>query len=404
MTGARDRVIEALTDFGASFDMLGPDLGGQIRQQLQAFIDLLKHADAVEWKTVAEALKTGADGFTDFAKELEKADAGAASEVAFKIAGVLDFAAEPEMNVWGGPFNGQTYRQSIFTQLARELEVTAIVETGTFRGTSTAFMAGFGLPVFSCEHHPRFFQYSLQRVGHLPNVTLAASDSRPFLRGLFDEKKLPAGRTLFYLDAHWEEDLPLWEEIDLIFAQQPQAVIIIDDFRVPRDLGYGYDDYGWGKCLSVSNLYEVAFTRPSLFFPNQPSGHETGVARGCVVLALGETAGLIGRQVTTLSELSWQDALAIDGIAEVRAKMEVGRKRSKADRAELDATKQAVTEMQQSLAEIGATVQQLYTEIHAARAEAGRIAQLQNYIDRLQYTRWRRLGIMLKLEKRIAIE
>jgi hypothetical protein len=221
---------------------------------------------------------------------------------------------------------------------------------------------------------------------------------------LFDDKKLPAGRTLFYLDAHWEEDLPLWEEIDLIFAEQPHAVIIVDDFRVPRDLGYGYDDYGWGKCLSASNLYEVTLIRPSLFFPNQPSGHETGVVRGCVVLALGETAGLIGRQVTTLSEFSWQDALAIDGIADVRAKMEVARKRSNADRAQLDATRQAVTEMQQSLAEIGATVQQLYAEIHATRAEAGRIAQLQNYIDRLQYTRWRRLGIMLKLEKRIVIE
>lgn len=321
--GARDRMIEALTGFRTSFDTLAPELGDVIRQQLQVFIDLLIHGDSVEWTTVTEMMKIGADVYAELAKGLEQADAKAVAEVAFKVAGVLDFAAEPDMDVWGGAFNGQTLRQDIFSRLARELSVTAFVETGTFRGTSTAFIAGFGMPVFSCEHNPRYFEYSFQRVGHLPNVSLACSDSRPYLRGLFDNMTLPAGRTLFYLDAHWEHDLPLWEEIDLIFVEQPQAVIMIDDFRVPKDLGYGYDDYGPGKCLSVSNLYEAVVSRPSLFFPNEPSHSETGFTRGCVVLALDETARIIANRVTGLAELSWQNALKIDAI---RIKMEIERR------------------------------------------------------------------------------
>lgn len=328
-------MIEALTGLGASFDVLAPDLGMAMRPQFQAFINLLVHADAFEPTTFAETMKAGAKGYAEFAIGLEKSDATAVSEVASKIAGVLDFAADPEMDVWGGPFNGQTLRQGIFTRVVRELDVTAIVETGTFLGTSTVFMAGFGLPVFSCEHYPRFFQYSFQRLGHLPNVTLAYSDSRLFLHGLFDGATLPAGRTLFYLDAHWKNDLPLWEEIDLIFSKQPQAVIIIDDFRVPKDRGYGYDDYGSGNCLSVTNLYEAVVTRPSLFFPDQPSHEETGLARGCVVLGLDEAARIIARQVTGLAELSWQDALKIDAI---RIKMEAERQQLKAIAAEGDAT------------------------------------------------------------------
>jgi hypothetical protein len=42
----------------------------------------------------------------------------------------------------------------------------------------------------------------------------------------------------FYLDAHWNEDLPLAEEIDLIFSRSPCAVVMIDDFEVPGDPGF----------------------------------------------------------------------------------------------------------------------------------------------------------------------
>ena len=38
--------------------------------------------------------------------------------------------------------------------------------------------------------------------------------------------------TLFYLDAHWLEHLPLREEVELITANFPRAVIVIDDFEV----------------------------------------------------------------------------------------------------------------------------------------------------------------------------
>jgi hypothetical protein len=60
---------------------------------------------------------------------------------------------------------------------------------------------------------------------------------------------------------------------------------MIDDFRVPFDQGYGYDDYGDAKAFTA------AYIRPAVcsfqlrtFYPSTPSAEETGARRGCVVL------------------------------------------------------------------------------------------------------------------------
>lgn len=270
---------------------------------------------------VAEALlglAPDADGFSALAEHLEANGAALAAQAAQRCAAELDFDAHAAMDVWGGAFNGQARRQALFDQLLHELKIVTIVEIGTFRGTSTAYMAKAGLPVFSCELCLRYFHYSLLRLANMPNVRLERADSRGFLRELFDENLLPPGPAFFYLDAHWESDLPVWEEVDQIFSRHPSPVIMVDDFRVPTDSGFAYDDYGKGKCLSVSNLHEAVTARPSVFFPNHASAHETGARRGCVVLAQGDLAHSIRREVPMLTELSWIDALILDGVGELR--------------------------------------------------------------------------------------
>ena len=90
----------------------------------------------------------------------------------------------------------------------------------------------------------------------------------------------------FYLDAHWNDDLPLAEEIDLVFSQCPLAVIMIDDFQVPSDPGYEYDDYGAGRALIPSYIASPITTyNLQAFYPATPSAEESGLRRGCIVLA-----------------------------------------------------------------------------------------------------------------------
>src|SRR4051812_8991890 len=66
---------------------------------------------------------------------------------------------------WGGPLNGQIQRRRIVRELARVVDFDRVLETGTFRGTSTEFFAAvFDAPIDTVEGHPRFFTYAAERL------------------------------------------------------------------------------------------------------------------------------------------------------------------------------------------------------------------------------------------------
>lgn len=218
-----------------------------------------------------------------------------------QIIGMLDYIKSPDRGTGWGPFNGQTARQALFVNILTKTGPHAIVETGTFLGATTEFMSQAGLPVFTIEAHPRNYGFARARFWRKRNVKLLYGDSRTGLHKLFDGALHPLSRLtiFFYLDAHWNDDLPLAEEIDIIFSHCPMAVVIIDDFEVPFDAGYGFDDYGPGKAL-VADYIKPAISKHQLtaFYPSTPSVADypstpmaaIGLAaparlrRGCVVL------------------------------------------------------------------------------------------------------------------------
>lgn len=185
---------------------------------------------------------------------------------------------------WGGPLNGQEGRQRIVRELARAIHFDRVYETGTYRGTTTEFLlAVFECPVFSVEISERFFRYSRARLSYSRRVHLERGDSRSFL-----QRHATVSETAFiYLDAHWQRDLPLCDELRIISSGWPRAVVMIDDFRVPDDDGYGFDDYGPGKVLEVEILPKAEMDGWQIFYPVLPSAQETGAGRGCCVLASG---------------------------------------------------------------------------------------------------------------------
>jgi hypothetical protein len=107
-------------------------------------------------------------------------------------------------------------------------------------------------------------------------------DSRAFLRNL---ELSPDDILLFYLDAHWKEDLPLGEEVAIILEKFRNFLILIDDFQVPDDPGYRFDDYGPGKTLTLKDFSFDREERVDIYFPACPSENETGLRRGCILLA-----------------------------------------------------------------------------------------------------------------------
>lgn len=198
----------------------------------------------------------------------------------------LDLLRPSARNPWGGPFNGQERRCELVHELASKTDFDLVLETGTYRGTTTEFLlTAFGPPVSTVEVNPRYFAYSRRRLARLTGVHLELGDSRDFLR----RQLAPAidGRAVIfiYLDAHWRTELPLVDELRIIAQAREDAVVMVDDFRVPGDPGYGFDDYGPGRRLSEEILPAEDLPGWSLSYPSAPSNRETGAVRGCCVLA-----------------------------------------------------------------------------------------------------------------------
>jgi hypothetical protein len=230
---------------------------------------------------------------------------------------MIDYIRSPDRGAGWGPFNGQTARQALFVDIIAKVQPYAIVETGTFLGATTELISETGLPVFTIELLPRNYGFALARFWRRQNVKLLRGDSRTALLRLFDEALHPlSGLTVFfYLDAHWNDDLPLAEEIDIIFSRCPLAIVMIDDFEVPGDAGYGFDDYGPGKAL-VSDYIRPAISAHQLqaFYPSTPSAADypstpmaaAGLAvqgrlrRGCVVLAKEACLGPVLASISLL--------------------------------------------------------------------------------------------------------
>jgi hypothetical protein len=202
-----------------------------------------------------------------------------------KLLGRFEYYRHPEMlDLWGGPFNGQCFRQLMYLDLVCACEFETIVETGTFRGSTTRFLAenSGGAAVYSCEYSPVNFEFAKWRLRGKQNVFLFNLDSRSFIRELNISRQV---RTFFYLDAHWGADLPLREELELIFRNFDNFVVMVDDFEVPNDPGYEVDDYGPGKRLSLRDFPLHKDRRIACYFPARAASQESGLRRGAIVLS-----------------------------------------------------------------------------------------------------------------------
>jgi len=94
-------------------------------------------------------------------------------------------------------------------------------------------LAGANLPVVTIENDRRNYGFARARLRNFENVELRLGDSR------FRLNELP--HLFAYLDAHWDADLPLAEELEIVLGWGSDAIVMIDDFQVPDDPGYGHD-------------------------------------------------------------------------------------------------------------------------------------------------------------------
>jgi hypothetical protein len=171
--------------------------------------------------------------------------------------------------------------------------IVRFVETGTYVGNTTEYFAKFNLPVITAESDPMHAEIAAERLRPLQNVQLRAYDSVRMLKELAQAPIDRVAPTLCYLDAHWHEYLPLRDELEIVFGHFANAVVLIDDFQVPDDPGYGFDNYGPGKTLNLEYLRAAKTPPLAIYFPSTPSAQETGAKRGCVVVTANPAMAVI---------------------------------------------------------------------------------------------------------------
>lgn len=190
-------------------------------------------------------------------------------------------------NSLGGPFNGQIHRLRMVERLLKSGIVDRIVETGSFRGDTTEFLAcTFPGLVITIEENVEYAKFTSIRLRRKKNVRVMCGDSAMLLREALRVE--PAGTTFVYLDAHWGRKLPLRDELLAVKECEFPVVVMIDDFEVPGDTGYGFDEYGEVGRLSWPYIADLVTGWFTVFWPAVSSTQESGARRGCCVLARGE--------------------------------------------------------------------------------------------------------------------
>jgi predicted O-methyltransferase YrrM len=146
-------------------------------------------------------------------------------------------------------FHSDKIFQSLVKEIVLSLPITSFIETGTYLGASTKYVASIkpDLPIFSCEIQKKFFIVSKIRLRKFKNIRLYLGSSPIFLQELINSNFL-GNLPLFFLDAHWYDYWPLEDEIKIITSSIAKAIIIIDDFEVPGRPEFNFDIYNSKIC------------------------------------------------------------------------------------------------------------------------------------------------------------
>lgn len=155
-------------------------------------------------------------------------------------------------------FHGDPFYQKIVSTLLETYKATSFVETGTYLGHSSEFIAKRfpKLPVYTTEVNQGFFDIATNRLKKYDSVSMYKQHTLDFLRQTLINIDL-GERPVFFIDAHWEHDWPLIDELNHIKTHYPNAILVIDDMKVPHQTQFPYDNYGGDKVCDVEHIAPV---------------------------------------------------------------------------------------------------------------------------------------------------
>ncbi len=140
------------------------------------------------------------------------------------------------MPAGGTAFNGDHFIEREFERLVAKHNIQTIIETGTYLGQTTPFLATIAPHVVTIEINE---EWDSSHLDTIPNIKKIIGDSAD---GIPEAVSIHPEPYMFFLDAHWHEKTPTPRELQAIAKLAIKPVIVIHDFKVPGTL-LGYDSY-----------------------------------------------------------------------------------------------------------------------------------------------------------------
>jgi hypothetical protein len=167
-----------------------------------------------------------------------------------------------------GAFNNDSVVSDTVVTLIKDLRIDCIIETGTFLGTTTAFLSETfpNKDIYTIEVMPQTYEKAKENLEPYTNIKMFLGSSDKVLEDLLP--KLKGKRILFYLDAHWGKYWPLLDEFEAIRkTANDNCCIVIDDFKVPyRQFQFDvYEEQPLDIDYIQGKMNEV-YTTPFYFF------------------------------------------------------------------------------------------------------------------------------------------
>ena len=148
--------------------------------------------------------------------------------------------------------------------LKKLMNLNVFFEGGAFRG-ETASRASFLFDkVITVEKSEEMYSVAKNNISEIKNIDLFLGDTRDYLKVIGNKYD----NILYWLDAHWsggvtygkQDECPLIEELSIIFTNERNYVILIDDARLfitppPRP----HDFSEWPSLKDISDVIPVGW-------------------------------------------------------------------------------------------------------------------------------------------------
>jgi predicted O-methyltransferase YrrM len=199
------------------------------------------------------------------------------------------------------PMNGQRNRLRTSFLLCDIFKPDFAIESGSYLGTTTQYLASLATTkTYSIEINGAFAE--IARIRLKPDIDserieVVDGDSGVHMSRILSTFNPKHSRVFAYLDAHWLEHIPLSEEIQSLLDWGGDFIAVIDDFYIPGDPGFGFDQY---KNHRVDVSHVPKSDQISVWIPDEHSSTESGARRGTAYVVSSRLKDLVVQESNNL--------------------------------------------------------------------------------------------------------